>query len=221
MILIVSLPANDAGLASAAAESGADMLKIHLNVEHRASGARFGGWADEAARIREIIGAVNIPVGVMPGADKVASREDWDEMIDAGIAFFDIYAHHMPGWMWNLQVKKMPAISEVPPAHFILTLCGGAGEEGHRADWLEASVVDPGDYGKPLTASDLASYKFIADAVDTPVVVPTQKKIEPSDLPLLNRIGVRGLMIGAIVTGASVQSLAEECAKYRRAIDAL
>lgn len=221
MLLIVSLPANDAKLAAAAANGGADMLKVHLNVEHRASGAVYGGWRDESAKIKDILSVVNIPVGVMPGADTVAGLDDWENMIQAGISFFDIYANQMPCWMWNLSVKKMPAISEVVPAHLLLSLVKGIGKDGGNADWIEASIQKPEDYGKPLTAMDLANYRFLADAVDTPVIVPTQKKIEPYDVAFLHEAGIGGLMIGAIVTGKSVGSLESACAKYRQAIDAL
>jgi hypothetical protein len=44
MVLIASLPKNDPALAKAAAAGGADMLKIHLNVEHAASGTKFGSF---------------------------------------------------------------------------------------------------------------------------------------------------------------------------------
>ena len=52
--LFVSLPANDIKLAETALASGADGLKVHINVGHRASGNRFGtlGYADIFKDIR-------------------------------------------------------------------------------------------------------------------------------------------------------------------------
>ena len=41
-VLIASLPRNDPELARAALAGGADVLKVHLNVTHNASGVRFG-----------------------------------------------------------------------------------------------------------------------------------------------------------------------------------
>ncbi len=221
MLLIVSLPLNDRNLASAAADSGADMLKVHINAEHRASGTVFGRWQDERDAITGIIESVQIPVGIMPGAETVATHQEWKDIEQAGISFFDIYAHHMPIWMWNLNVKKMPAISEVIPAHLLLALCAGAAREGGEADYLEASIVSAADYGKPLTALDLANYRFIADALDIPVIVPTQKKIETGDLESLKHAGIGGLMIGAIVTGITRDEMAEACSQFRKAIDSL
>ena len=43
MSLVISLPENDLSLARAAMEAGADGLKFHINVEHRASRNVFHG----------------------------------------------------------------------------------------------------------------------------------------------------------------------------------
>ncbi|MEP0814273.1 MAG: hypothetical protein HRF49_06360 [bacterium] len=215
--MIASLPANDAALAKAAAGNGADMVKIHLNVTHRASGTLFGGWNEEKPRIQAVLDAVNIPVGVMPGSEVVAGREDWNEMLDAGISFFDIYAHHMPAWMWRLPIKKMPAIAEIPSSPVLMNICRGA--YNSAADWLEASIINPEDYGKPLNAEDLAKYRWICECVDTPVVIPTQKAISPLDLPALAEAGVAAIMVGKIVTGDTVASLGKAVAEFRKAAD--
>lgn len=53
--LFISLPANDVRLAKAALEEGADALKVHFNVGHRASGTHFGpleGYEDIFSEIR-------------------------------------------------------------------------------------------------------------------------------------------------------------------------
>ena len=44
MDLVVSLPRNDVELATAAANAGANALKVHMNVAHRASGTHFGTY---------------------------------------------------------------------------------------------------------------------------------------------------------------------------------
>ena len=40
--VVVSLPANDLDLARAALDAGAQAIKVHCNVWHRASGHTFG-----------------------------------------------------------------------------------------------------------------------------------------------------------------------------------
>jgi len=223
--LIASLPANNVKLAHAAEQAGADMIKVHINVTHRASGTSFGPWSDERNKIQAILDAVKIPVGIMPGSEVVASPEDWGEMLFAGIEFFDIYVRDMPAWMWRLSVKKMPAISDVYPPSILLNICRGHGsvESGTamQADWLEASIIDPLDYGKALTALDLANYRWLSECVDIPVIVPTQKKITPDEIPILHDAGAGGIMVGKIVTGDTAESLEHAVSKFRNAIDIL
>ena len=52
-VLIMSLPDNDPALCRAAFEEGADVVKVHINVEHRASGTHFGRLAQEAVGARD------------------------------------------------------------------------------------------------------------------------------------------------------------------------
>ena len=53
------------------------------------------------------------------------------------------------------------------------------------------------------------------------MVVPTQLHIRPQDVALLQRCGMAALMVGAVVTGDTPQSLFTAIGAYRRAIDAL
>src|SRR5574340_421796 len=85
--LIVSLPANSPELAGAAAEGGADALKVHLHVRHEASGTRFGDLAAERANLEGIL-ATELPVGVVPGAgDDRPTPEEMRELAAMGVDF--------------------------------------------------------------------------------------------------------------------------------------
>lgn len=65
--LFVSLPANDIKLAEAALTAGADGLKVHINVGHRASGNRFGALDSYAGIFKEIRSRFDGPFGIVPG----------------------------------------------------------------------------------------------------------------------------------------------------------
>ncbi|WP_240353174.1 hypothetical protein [Cohnella algarum] len=64
--LFVSLPANDAKLAEAAVREGADGLKVHLNVAHRASGNSFGSLESYKETFAQIRSLFRGPLGVVP-----------------------------------------------------------------------------------------------------------------------------------------------------------
>ena len=95
-VLLVSLPRNDVACALAAQEAGADAIKVHLNVHHHASGTHYGTWQQEQPVIREILRSLTIPLGVVPGAQDIATDQDMAEMAAAGIDFWDAFVHHAP-----------------------------------------------------------------------------------------------------------------------------
>ena len=86
-------------------------------------------------------------------------------------------------------------------------------------DVLEASVIPGAEYGQPLSMRDLLKYQLIAKNVSVPVVVPTQRAIRTEDVAALVRTGVRGLMIGAVVTGREASTIARAVEAFRKAID--
>jgi len=81
--------------------------------------------------------------------------------------------------------------------------------------------VSASEYGRELNVSDLQGYISVAISSKVPVVVPTQKAIRPSEVPIISDTGVKALMIGAVVTGKTVSSLKKATREYRIAIDDL
>lgn len=212
--LIVSLPRNDPGLAKAALAGGADALKVHIHVHHEASGTHFGSLDRERKALEAIMSAVSIPVGIVPGADTIASPEEMDELKQMGMDFFDAYAHYMPGWMMKIEgMGRGVAIDASYSAEDIFSL------EALGADFFEAAVIPHAGYGKPLTARDLATYRCIRAATSKPVIIPTQRRMEPADAVILTKdIGADAVMIGAIVTGSEPSSVEKATAAFRAAI---
>jgi len=51
------------------------------------------------------------------------------------------------------------------------------------------------------------------------MVIPTQRFIRPQELPMLADAGMRGIMIGAVVTGRTEDSIRRGVAAFRNAID--
>jgi len=225
MDLIVSLPHNSVDLAQAAADSGADALKVHMNVTHAASGTTFGTFGEEAAAVREIIKAAGIPVGLMPGADPRAlpTFDELKSLADDGLDFVDIYTHHMPLWFIDLPLKLVVAFSAfdgfVEPVYYTTHLYWPP-EAGANRIWMaEGSIFSHEEYGRPFTYDDFRRLRILQEYVDVPLIVPTQKAITPEDARWLKRTGTGALMIGAVVTGDSAESIAAATARYREAID--
>jgi len=213
MTLIMSLPANDPALCRAAFEEGADVVKVHINVEHRASGTHFGRLSEERAALLEMLSNAKGPMGLVPGGSLENAMLDLKEAAKLGFDFFSIYAHHMPvGYSfadqaWMVACDGSYSMDEIAA----MQDCG--------AHVLEASIMPGSEYGQSLSMRDLLRYKSITARTTLPVVVPTQRFIRPEELPALADTGVKGLMIGAVVTGRGEDSIRRAVSAFRNAID--
>jgi len=228
--LLVSLPANDLDLARAALDGGADGLKVHINVHHAAAGVQFGSLAQERAALEEIV-SLGLPVGIVPGdAAAFIAPEEVRDLAAIGLDYMDVYLGVMPAWLLQQEaVAVMAALGHEDMAH------------PHRLKALaslpqvamvEASIVPHEGYGTPLSVADLCDYTEVADAMSAqvadamsaagkPVIVPTQRRIGLADLRGLAQTGIRGLLIGAIVTGREPDQLRMVTQRYQDALQGL
>ena len=211
--LIMSLPCNDPALSRAAFEEGADVVKVHINVEHRASGTCFGRLAQERTSLEQMLAEAKGPMGLVPGGSLQAAGLDIHEAAQMGFAFFSTYIHHMP----VLCPKLEPAWMAACDGSYELWEIEKLAQAG--AQVLEASVMPGSEYGQPLSMRDLVRYSAIAARTDLPMVIPTQRFIRPSEVPALWNAGMKGLMIGAVVTGRTEESIRRAVADFRNAID--
>ena len=204
--LLVSLPRNDVELARAALRGGAQGLKVHLNVEHFASGTRFGSWEEERETMAQIVQLAReqgASVGVVPGANGAfASPDDFRGLEQIGVDYFDAYPFDCPAW-----ALEQTDLSVMMAAFHGYDLAEFAGLESLGMTLCEASILGHDDYGKALTAHDVGRYAALVKSLNVPVIVPSQPKIEPHDVPALRKSGARGLLIGAIVTGREAESI--------------
>ncbi len=203
--LLVSLARNDVRLAQAALRGGAQGLKIHINVHHHASGTHFGAWDEEKAEIERIIEAARehkASVGIVPGGSPFATQEEFADMARAGVDYFDAYPCDAPAW-----TLSQGHLDVMLAAYF-----GGALEEMQALEPLgmglcEASIVEQSLYGTPLSTLDVAGYARLARALNSPIIVPSQKAVATDDVAALKKTGARALLIGAVVTGRDASSI--------------
>lgn len=215
--LFVSLPANDAALARAALEEGADALKVHFNVGHRASGTHFASLDSYEDIFGEIRASFDGPFGVVPsGSLEGTAEEDIVRLAPLGFDFYSIYAHHLPSFMLEDHgLDRTFAINET----YDFSQVKGAGAFGFTA--LEASIVPGSEYGTGLSFADLLKYRYLADHSGLPVLVPSQRKLTDKDVPSLHGAGIKAIMLGAVVTGKTEDQLRRAVSSFRNAIDRL
>lgn len=218
--LVVSLPANTLALAEAALAGGAQAIKVHANVWHRASGHTFGTYAENRAFLKSLIALCgDVPVGLVAGGEEAfISEEERDELEGMGLGFFSSYACHLPPFMMHSQkLCRMVAIDS--------TYNSGTLNAVKHSDIevLECSI-QPGElYGTPLNYADILHYTNIAQAAGRPCLIPTQKKIAPAEVKSLYRAGCKAVMIGAVVMGKepTPESVRETTNHFREEIEKL
>ena len=199
--LIVSLARHDLDLAKAALGAGAFALKTHLNAYHRATGATFGSFAQERPFFEQLA-KLGCPLLVMAGQETVPTAEEMDALAALGFEGFNLYVDHMQPHLLQSRLRPMPALSSTTtPAEMrnIASLPGCI---------VEASIMDFTRYRSAMTDADLTRYAAVVEAVDVPVIVPSQLSLTATDLAKLKSAGIAAPLLGAIVTGDTPLSMA-------------
>jgi hypothetical protein len=214
--LLVSLPRNDEVLARAALRGGAQGLKVHINVEHFASGTKFGSFDEEKESLEKIVAAAreySASVGIVPGGSPFATPDEFKKLAQLDVDYFDAYPAEAPAWTLAQQdLDIMLAAWHGATADELMAL------EELGMTLCEASIMHHDDYGQPLSTLDLARYHDLSQTIAAPFIVPSQKKLLPSDQQLLQRAGARGVLIGAIVTGREAESIEAATRAFRQAL---
>jgi hypothetical protein len=218
--LIASLPANDPELARIAWEEGVDVVKVHINVVHHASGTHYGSFAEERPVLEKILEDARGPCGIVAGGDVEPARKDYRSCAEAGFEFLSLYVHHTP-----LEILTFDGLIKMIALDYTWSPEDVPALRAIGADVLEASIMHPDSYGEPLSARELISYtRFCAAAraaSNMPVVVPTQRAVGPEEMAQLVAAGISGIMIGAVVTGKTVETFPKAVSAFRKAIDNL
>ncbi|MBG9941842.1 hypothetical protein ABE237_28180 [Brevibacillus formosus] len=214
-LLMVSLPQNDETLARAAMEEGADGLKMHINVYHRASGNRFGPLAEYTDFLQTIRSQFAGPIGIVPGGSmEELNPEEIKQFESLGIDFLSIYGHHLPASLLKIEgVASTFAIDD----QFDLNRLEAVKHFSMTA--LEASIIPGSEYGTRLTFADLLAYRYIVEKAGIPIIVPTQRKIVAEDMKALRETGVRVLLAGAMAIGRTEDEMRRSIHALRNAID--
>lgn len=214
--LIVSLPENNVELARVALLAGADVLKIHINVEHRASKTRFGSLNEELDTIRKIISLCkeqNKAIGIVAGGHDKIPMIEIEGILKEGFNFISLYDKHMNPLILNKNIYKMVAIDDNYKLEYVRAY------DELPIDVLECSIMKPETYGAELTVREILQYQSIRSTTKKPIVIPTQRNITPEQALILQEMGINALMIGAIVTGKTEESIYESTLNFRKTID--
>ena len=210
MTLVVALPQNDTELAEAAVKGGADALQLHINTHG------FGDFAEEKENLAKVIKAVKVPVGIMTGDKKQAGRKEMEKMVKMGADFFNIDMENMPEYA--AKVKGPSKIIALGP-RFTIDLVLGV--QKYNAEAVDATIIPAAGWGKNLLVGDLQNYISIVLSAGIPVIVPTEKRIHPSEVAIISDAGAKGILLTPLITGTTAKHVHDATRLYRAAVDDL
>lgn len=212
MPIIVSLPDNRLDLAEAAIEAGADGLKFHINVQHRASGNNFKDldqYTDLFKKIREdFTGPMGIVIGDV--IDKV-DQIDTKKLKEIGFNYFSLYAKDIPSkMMLQNDIERTVAIDfNYSPSEIKAV-------EDFGFEAIELSIVKKENYGERLDFEDMLAYKNYRNNTSLPLIVPSQKRLVPEDLTILSEVGINAVMLGAVTIGSTTKSIYNTISEFHK-----
>jgi hypothetical protein len=183
--------------------------------EEAGAGAICMNYSDDKGVIKEIIEAVKIPVG-MSLDENILSEAEMNEFKKLGFDFIDIPSNDAPDHL--LEKGGFGRIVALGPDYGELDLTKLS---DRPIDGLDAAVIEPEEWGKDLNVGDLQQYITIAMSTTLPVIVPAQKSIKASEVPIIWDAGVKGIMIGAAITGDTPASLKAVIGEYRTAVESI
>lgn len=204
MTLIVSIPQARVEMAKAAEDAGADAVCIRLDT------------AKDKSDLIKIVDCVKIPVGATLEGESAVSETQMTGLYKLGFDFFDMSLAGIPSWALKLEgLGKIVALDQDYSAYDL------TGLSQRSIDAIDAAVIPKEALGKDLLVGDLQHYITICLSTGLPVIVPTQKMIRVSEVPIIWDTGAKGIILTDIVAGNTLQSLKAVTKEFKEAIENL
>jgi hypothetical protein len=204
MTLIVNMPECTTRSAKMAESAGAHAIIIKIDS------------SKDKSDLINIVKAVNIPVGVMIEDDAFVLESQMRALIKLGFDFFGTSILSVRDWM--LDLKGFGKIARLNSDHELEDLTRLSDKP---IDAVDAAIMPKETEGKDLTVGDLQQYITICLSTGLPVIVPSQKMIRPSEVPIIWDTGAKGLIIDDKVFGDDMKKASVLIKEFRAAIDSL
>lgn len=203
LTLIVNLPENSIELAKAAEEGGADALTVPIDPSVK-----------DKKQLISIVDTAKVPVGARLRGD--ISEDEVIGLKKLGVDFIDFDLTGAAAWM--LKLTGVGKIATLDSRYIVEDLTRLS---DRPINGIDAAIVPDESIGRDLMVGDLQEYITICLSTGLPVIVPTQKLIRISEVPIIWDTGAKGILLTDIVTGTSSKSLKAVTKEFKEAIKAL
>ncbi len=204
MTLIVNIPEADADLAKAAQAGGCDALLLD-----------YSEVKDNKSDVAAIIKSSTVPVGVSCGSEKL-TEDQAKELCKMGFDFLEICVDIIPQWINKFEgIAKFVTLNQDYSAYDLTELAH------KKLNAIDAAVISNDTLGKDLTVGDLQNYITIALSTGLPVLVPTQKMVRASEVPIIWDTGAKGIILNKMVIGETALTVKAVTKEFREEIEKL
>jgi len=205
--IILSPFNSDPKLLNILIKNNINIIKFHINITHPVSNYKFKSWEEEKENIINILlENPNITVGLVPGHIKEELEEINHIELNTYIDFIDIFIDSFTTYYLGIpkSIEKVVAINRVLNKEELEVL------DFLKISAVEASIIDKSEYGLKLTLKDILNYSKLVNNSPIPILIPTQKLIEPKDIKILYEIGAKGIVLGGISLTTDYENLQKE-----------
>ncbi|MBI5700946.1 hypothetical protein HZC34_03740 [Candidatus Saganbacteria bacterium] len=192
LTLIVNIPENNIEMANAAVQSGADVLVLNQ------------GYDEE-----KILKASSVPVGLDVNDAEIKEIE---KLLDLKFDFINFHHQALDQYI-KLKKAKIIALDENYTLDNLMQL------SDKKIEAIDAAIIPISQSIKDLMVGDLQNYIAIALSSNIPVIIPTQRSIKPSEVPIIWDTGAKGLLLTKTVIGETAESIYKAVKEYRNAVD--
>jgi hypothetical protein len=203
MVLLVALPEATVKYAQAAESAGADAVIISLDD------------SKDKSDLISLVGSVKIPVGLYLDQRVASTKAQMTAFKKLGFDFFSVAFGSIEKWMMELDMGK---VAHLKPSYDLENLVRMS-ETPINA--IEASVIPVEEATNELTVGDLQQYITISLTSTLPVIVPTQKRIRISEVPIIGDTGAKGLLLKDSLTCGNLASFSLVIKEFKSAIKQL
>jgi|SRR5690625_204276 len=217
MSILVSLPENRIDLAKAALEAGADGLKFHINVEHRASGNNFKSFDHYKETFKKIRSLYRGPLGLVLTDDiSKVNKVSLKNIEECGFTYYSLYSKDITSkLLLQDDLEKTVAVDNLFSSFDVSSI------ENFNMKAIELSIINKEDYGTPLSFEDIISYQNYRNKTNLPIIIPSQKKLVEEDLEVLFNMKIESVMLGAVTIGTTVDSIYSTVSSFVKKVESL
>jgi len=216
--IILSPFNSDPKLLNILIKNNINIIKFHINITHPVSNYKFKSWEEEKENITNILlENPNITVGLVPGHIKEELEEINHIELNSYVDFIDIFIDSFTTYYLDIpkNIEKVVAINRVLNKEELELL------DFLKISAVEASIIDKSEYGLKLTLKDILNYSKLVNNSPIPILIPTQKLIEPKDIRILYEIGAKGIVLGGISLTTDYENLQKKLYEFINEVNKL